>query len=142
MPRRHPLALVPAALLLASMTACGLRARLLPAASDKLGVETHVFCGRAKANGGVVSNAEWQTFLTDVVTPHFPRGFTVIDAGGFYSDDAAHELAQERTEILVIVHDGSATANAAIAEIVTAYRERFDQRAVLRVDTRAAASFR
>ena len=67
-----------------------------------------------------------------------PGGFALW-ASLFAAD--THEIAQERTEILVIVHDGDPAASAAMDEITAAYRQRFDQRAVLRADTRVAASF-
>lgn len=119
--------------------ACGLRGNAPRPESTSLRVETKLFCGRVRPGGGVVSEEDWHAFLTEVVTPRFPRGFTVVDAAGQYLDPATHELTQERTEILWVVHDGDPASNAAIDDIAAAYRQRFDQRAVLRVDTPAAA---
>jgi hypothetical protein len=84
-----------------------------------------------------VTEPEWATFLAEVVTPRFPDGLTVLDAYGQYRDDSA--VRAERTRVLVLVHAGSSTNDAAIHAIVEEYERRFAQRSVLRVDTRVRA---
>jgi hypothetical protein len=95
-------------------------------------VETQLFFGLARPDGAV-SEGEWASFLADVVTPRFPEGLTVLDAYGQYRDETA-AVRSERTRVVLLVHQGGAAADAAIAAIVAEYERRFAQRSVLRVD--------
>ena len=44
--------------------------------------EFNLYFGLAKGDGSLVSEAEWDAFLADTVTPRFPDGLTVYDARG------------------------------------------------------------
>jgi hypothetical protein len=100
------------------IAACGSFAVYEQQESDTL------YFGTNKVHGGVVSDAEWQQFLRDVVTPRFP-GFTHWKAEGEWMNQA------EETHILVIVHPkGHETA---IREIVSEGKRRLDQQEVLLV---------
>jgi len=103
-------------------------------------LETQLFFGLSRPRGPAVSDAEWRAFLAEVVTPRFPRGLTVVDAEGQYIPRTTPEVRHERTRIVVLLHGGDGSADAAINEIVRDYRRRFDQESVLRVDTAAAVS--
>ena len=82
------------------------------------------YFGTNRQHGGVVTEAEWQQFLHDVVTPRFP-GFTHWKAQGEWMNQA------EETHVLVIVHPkGQETA---IREIVSEGERRLDQKEVFRV---------
>jgi hypothetical protein len=104
-------------------------------------VRTELFLGRACADGAAVDDPAWAAFLADVVTPRFPDGFTVLDAAGQYRGRGDVAVTRERTAVLVVVHDDDPRAETAIGEIVDAYKRRFGQHAVLRVDTAADVSF-
>ena len=125
---------------LALLAGCGVVARA-PQAGLRPGVQTELFFGRVGPDGAIVDDAAWQDFLTTVVTPRFPDGFTVIDAAGQYRGGADATITRERSEILVIVHAGDARTEASLDEIVAAYKKRFGQHAVLRVDGTATIGF-
>src|SRR5688572_29637012 len=39
-----------------------------------------------RGSAGLVSNADWDLFLTTVITPRFPNGLTVLEASGQWRD--------------------------------------------------------
>ncbi len=110
-----------------------------PCPCHPAGRETQLFFGLSRPDGAVVSDAEWRTFLAEVVTPRFPRGLTVIDAEGQYRSADAPTPRHERTRVVILVHDGG--GDAAIDDIVRTYRGRFQQESVLRVDTPATVAY-
>src|SRR5438105_13363002 len=81
-----------------------------------------LYFGTAKPDGTVVTVAEWQQFLHDVVTPRFP-GFTHWDAHGSWKN------TPEETHVLVIIH--ARGHQASITQIIEEYKRRFAQDAVL-----------
>jgi uncharacterized protein DUF3574 len=83
-----------------------------------------IYFGTNKQHGGVVSEIEWEKFLSDVVTPRF-AGFTHWKANGEWMNQS------EETHVLLIVHQpGQETA---IREIIEEGRRRLDQKEVLQV---------
>ena len=105
-------------------------ASMTPAGRDVVDL---LYCGTAIPGGGTVSEAEWQQFLHDEVTPRFP-GYTHWLAHGSWKD------VPEETHVLQIVHPVNAEADAAVAAIAAAYQKRFRQEAVLRVRVAASMS--
>ncbi|MFZ5779120.1 MAG: DUF3574 domain-containing protein [Pseudomonadota bacterium] len=97
-------------------------------------LEVDLYFGRDKPSGGEVSDAEWSGFLAEVVTPRFPAGLSVLDVQGQSRDGATGTIARERSKLLVVVVFDAPRHRDRIAEIVDAYRRRFDQQGVLRVE--------
>lgn len=99
-------------------------------------VQTNLYFGLALEAGGEVSEAEWNTFLAEEMTPRFPDGFTVIDAYGQWRDPSLADapIIREKTKLLIIVHPGTAEAERAITEIKSLYKKRFDQKSVFHTD--------
>lgn len=90
--------------------------------------------------GGIVTAEQWTQFLAEVVTPRFPRGLTVWPASGQWkSRDGS--ITREASYALNLLHADDAANETAIRAIVDDYRARFRQEAVLRVKSRACASF-
>jgi hypothetical protein len=90
--------------------------------------------------GGAVTPEEWSEFLREVVTPRFPEGLTVWPASGQWrSADGA--ITHEASHVLNLVHPETAAAESAVRAIVTEYKNRFRQEAVLRVKGDACVSF-
>ncbi len=99
-----------------------------------------LYFGRNRPAGGVVSDAEWQGFLDQVVTPRFPTGLTVVAATGQWRGQSG-AVEQEQAEILTLFHTGDDAARRAVAEIAAEYQRRFQQEAVLRERTGSCARF-
>jgi hypothetical protein len=89
---------------------------------------------------GEVKPEQWQEFLAAVITPRFPEGLTSWPAAGQWRNDAG-VLEKESSYVLQVVHADSSQADKAIQEVVSIYKTRFHQRAVLRTRTRTCMSF-
>jgi hypothetical protein len=99
-----------------------------------------LYFGRSMSCGGVVSDAQWNAFVAQVVTPRFPEGLTLWLADGQWRDDNGRVL-REPTFVLEVLHEPAPAAEAAMAEIVATYKRDFCQQSVLwvrdRVDVRS-----
>lgn len=95
--------------------------------------------GRGKPDGTSVTDAEWKSFLDADVTPLFPDGLTVLEGTGQWRDGSA--IKSEETIVLVIWHASAVGDEAKIDAIRTAYKQRFQQQSVMRVDGASCVSF-
>lgn len=96
--------------------------------------------GTSRADGPVITDEEWALFLDNEVTPRFPAGLTVLRGPGQWRGSDGH-LAKEQTNVLVIWHEPSPRAEADIEAIRAAYKDRFGQESVMRVDSVSCVSF-
>jgi hypothetical protein len=103
-------------------------------------VATQLFFGLSLPDGGTVGEAEWRSFLAETVTPLFPAGFTVLTSEGQWRDEGTAAIVREPSRILLIVHSAGAD-EAALAALIDAYKTRFHQQSVLRLDMKAIARF-
>jgi hypothetical protein len=87
-------------------------------------VSDTLYFGTQRPGGDVVSDAEWQQFVAEEVTPRFP-GFTVWDARGMWKGQP------EGTHVMQIIHPRGHEAE--LRAIIDAYKKRFAQQAVLQV---------
>lgn len=99
-----------------------------------------VYFGRNRPTGGTVSDADWERFLAEVVTPRFPAGLTVVGATGQWRGESG-AVERERSEIVTVFHGGDAASRRAVAEIAAEYKIRFQQEAVLRERAATCARF-
>ena len=103
--------------------------------------ELNAYFGLEKSSGETVSAEEWQTFLTDTVTPRFPDGLTVLDARGQWFDTDQGRIYRESTLLLnvLVPADAAGDGVAAIRELSDIYKERFEQQAVFHTALPACA---
>jgi hypothetical protein len=92
-------------------------------------IRTTLYFGLARPSG-VISDASWQSFLREEITPRFPNGLTVWEADGQWRG-ADGTVVHERTKIVSLVHADTAPANAALGAIVEGYKRMFEQESVL-----------
>jgi hypothetical protein len=104
-------------------------------------VETQLFFGMSKPKADAVSEREWQAFVADEIVPRFPEGFSVLDGAGFWRDAATAKTISEKSKVVVRMHAAGAGADEAIGAIVAAYKTRFQQDAVMRVDRPVCTQF-
>ena len=102
-------------------------------------MQTDLYFGLTRGDGGEVQPAEFQAFLNEVVTPRFPDGLTVLEARGQWR--AHGQVLREPARMLVVVHPPGPEADAALEAIRADYRRRFAQESVLRVDRPVQVSF-
>lgn len=91
------------------------------------------------ASHGGEKREAWGRFMARVVTPRFPQGFTVLDGAGQWR--GPNGLQREPSRLLIIFYRPDATTDGAIEFIRAAYKARFRQQSVLRVDSMACVSF-
>jgi hypothetical protein len=151
-------ALIPLTLLL---SACVLDSdpALLPAPATRSStgeawIRTELYFGLAVPPGpdgqpaGQVSEEDWQRFLDEEITPRFPEGLTILEAGGQWrsrtSDGHGIEIVHEQSRVVVILHRGdenelagmeSSSEDEKIETVRAAYKRRFRQDSVLRTDS-------
>jgi hypothetical protein len=99
----------------------------------KPAVAIDLYFGRDKPAGGEVTDAEWGAFVTDVVTSRFPDGLSVFDSSGQYREPTGRIVRERSKRLVVIVFDAPAH-KAKLDEIIDAYKQRFGQYSVFRVE--------
>ena len=93
-------------------------------------VSDRLFFGRAIPGGGEVTEAQWNSFVADVIVPRFPEGFAVWRGSGHWKGNDGVEVSEQMCA-LETWHRPDPAVNAKLDEIARAYRERFNQDAVI-----------
>jgi hypothetical protein len=86
------------------------------------------------------AKAIWKRFVSEMITPRFPSGFTVVPAYGQWSG-ACGKIECQNCRILIIVAPGSASTEQALEELAQIWRRQTGESSVLRVLTSARALF-
>jgi hypothetical protein len=89
--------------------------------------------GTARRQGTPISDEEWASFLDAEITPRFPDGLTVLSGVGQWRDRNG-QIVKEQSILLVIWHKPTDRTDADIEAIRAAYKQRFDQESVMRVE--------
>ena len=79
-----------------------------------------------------MSESDWATFLSEVMTPRFPAGLSVWRAQGRWRDTNSI-IQREGSFILDLLHPDDVKSEQSVREIMTVYKVRFKQEAVLLV---------
>jgi hypothetical protein len=124
--------------ILATLAACSTASTVPCGSGQQSSVQELLYFGREKP-GGQVSAEEWAEFLNDTVTPRFPAGLSSWQASGQWQS-ASGALVREPSYVLSVVRPDDTKTETAVREIVTAYKSRFEQEAVLRVTSHACIS--
>jgi hypothetical protein len=96
--------------------------------------------GMGKTDGSEVSDTEWRAFLDAEISPRFPDGLMVLTGYGQWRNSAGGR-AKEKTRVIEIWYRPSTDSEAKIEAIRTAYKGRFSQESVMRVDGVSCVSF-
>ena len=108
------------------------------APGERASIAEVVYFGTNKPDG-VVSSGEWSTFLREVVTPKFPAGLSVWQASGQWQGSDG-TLIKENSFVLSLVHAQESSFEASVRAIISEYKARFQQEAVLRVKSHVCIS--
>ena len=103
-------------------------------------IEARLFFGRDIAGRGTVSETEWRLFLDQEVTPRFPAGLSAGDLAGQYRDTSGAIVREDSKELRFFLAD-TAEDRAKLDAIRDAYKRRFMQESVLRVESPVCAGF-
>jgi hypothetical protein len=108
--------------------------------SESILTKDELYFGLSKPGGKMVSEVEWQLFLTRVITPRFQQGLTVMDAYGQYLNRDG-KLTREKTKLVILIYENSLTKNSQIQQVISSYKQTFQQESVLRVTSTVRLSF-
>lgn len=106
--------------------------------SEQRAIQEFVYFGTDTPSGSVTPE-DWARFLSEAVTSRFPKGFSVWQASGQWRA-ASGVIVNEPTYVLSMIHADDAATNKAMQGILTAYKTRFQQEAVLRVTASVCTS--
>ena len=117
----------------------------LPEASDTNAKQTNLlkdelYFGLTKPGGEIVSESEWQEFVSAVITPRFREGLTVLDGSGQFLNSSGM-LIRENSKIVILIYEKSPEKNRAVNEIIETYKRTFQQESVLRATSEVKVSF-
>lgn len=96
--------------------------------------------GMGRKSGSEVSEDEWRSFLDAEVTPRFPDGLTVLTGYGQWRS-ASGALAKETSRVLVIWAKPAPDLQPRVETIRAAWKTKFQQESVMRVDSASCVSF-
>lgn len=103
-------------------------------------IQTTLWFGLSKPQGGTVSSLDWMNFVDKEVTPRFKQGLSVYEAKGQWLGENG-QLARENSKALMLIHSINAESNAPIEALRSVYKKRFGQESVMRVDAPVCVSF-
>ena len=123
------------ALLLMLLAGCAMPGETVPSSAcllpnQKPMLVAELFFGRNIPGRAPVSEAEWADFVTRVITPNFPDGFTVFDGAGQWRDPHSGAIAREPPKILLAAAYPRPDLKDRIAATIEAYRARYPQKSV------------
>ena len=99
-----------------------------------------LFFGRNVAGKPGVSQAAFQKFVDEELTPRFPDGLTIMDGGGQWRG-SENQLIREASKVVLIVLPKKRDTSQRIDAVRAAYKTRFNQESVLLVTQAACVSF-
>ncbi|HEV2784163.1 MAG TPA: DUF3574 domain-containing protein [Actinophytocola sp.] len=110
------------------------------AAPGRLWHRTELYFGLSRP-GGEVTEQEFQQFVDVEVTKRFPDGLTLLSGQGQFQGGNG-VVIKERSKLLILLYPlTDRAADGEIEEIRRAYKDRFEQESVLRVDALERVSF-
>jgi NADH:ubiquinone oxidoreductase subunit E len=97
-------------------------------------IQEDLYFGRNIGTTGRVTEQQFQQFLQDTVTPRFPDGLTAYNAKGQFLDND-RDLIREPSKVLTFAYENNAENQQAINEIISIYKQQFQQESVLQVES-------
>ena len=99
-----------------------------------------LFFGRNVSAKPGVSQADFQSFVDQEITPRFPDGLTVMEGGGKWRG-SENQLIREASKVVLIVLPKKRDTSQRIEAVRAAYKTRFNEESVLLVTQAACVSF-
>ena len=95
-------------------------------------IQVDLFFGRDISGVGEVSEAQFQSFVDEEITPRFSDGLTIFDTLGQFQDSTG-TVVEESSKVVSLIVEDTETNEVAIDEIANEYIEQFQQESVLTV---------
>lgn len=90
-------------------------------------------------DGAEVTQGEWELFLSEVVTPRFSDGLTILEGFG-KPKGREGSFAREPINVLVLVHPDTEKFAESLRAVAAQYKKRFHL-SVIRIKTPAEVKF-
>lgn len=97
-------------------------------------IQTELYFGQSKLNGGAVTDNEWNVFVEQYVSRVFTDGSTVIHSSGNWYDTAQKKIIIEPTKIVTSINKMTPQLSSQIDSLRYWYKRLYQQQSVLRVD--------
>lgn len=105
-------------------------------------IRYEVIFGLRRRNGTIVSDTEWDEFVTTQIQPCFPDGFTQLKGEGFWRSPKSGRPITEPSRILVLFRPANERGvGIRLSAIRLCWELGFDQDSVLISATRCQCSF-
>ena len=124
----------------AILSGCASLAPAICPAGQSAGREVQLFFGRNVGDRVGVSEADFQSFVDQELTPRFPDGLTVLDAAGQWRG-ASGVIGREPSKVVILMLPDRSGDEDKLAAVRRAYRVRFAQEAVLQTVQPACLRF-
>jgi hypothetical protein len=109
-------------------------------AGQGAGRTAQLFFGRNIGGQVGVSEADFDRFVDEELTPRFPDGLTVLDAAGQWRSNAG-PIVREPSKVVILALPGRTGGEDRLEAVRAAYKARFSQEAVLVVTQPACLGF-
>lgn len=97
--------------------------------------------GRNQGGKLRVTDADWQVYVAEELTPRFPDGLTVVDALGQWQDSGSRGLVREPSKLVLIATQPGPETDTKLTEAINAYKQRFAQDSVGLIRRQACVAF-
>ena len=104
-------------------------------------IETNLYFGQSKPDGGMVTEAQWNDFKEKYISKVFKDGYSVFSLTGNWYDTAARKMITEPSYMVTCGYRSSRELSIRIDSICYWYKTIFMQQAVLRVDRKVKLRF-
>ena len=105
------------------------------------GITARLYFGRTQKGGQPITDAAWQKFLAEKVTPRFPSGFTIIQTSGQWQQRSTGRIIQQPSTVVEIAAPRDTDTIWKFEEIRADFRQAFGQESVGLVVTENCFSF-
>jgi UDP-N-acetylglucosamine 2-epimerase len=104
-------------------------------------IKTELYFGRTIGVNGYVIDKQWEAFVNDHIVSRFPTGFSIIDIIGYWKHMASGQTVKERTKMLTLCHHKTDNDDKHLLDIITEYKQLFDQESVMLVEYEVNVAF-
>lgn len=104
-------------------------------------LKTELYFGRTIGTDGFVTDEQWETFVNEHIVPRFPAGFSIIDITGRWKCVQSEQVIKEQTKLVVLCHHKTDNDDRHLLNIITEYKNLFDQDSVMLVEYKISIAF-
>jgi hypothetical protein len=108
--------------------------------NGSLFMRTELVFGMSRSSGPDITEAEFQSFIDNQVTPRFPDGLTVLSGNGQFKDSTG-AIIKEKSKLLILLYPFTRASSRKVDDIRSDYVTMFQQQSVLRTDEEQCVSF-